>query len=93
MPGIGTTGQRGYGLRHKTRREHWRPRVDAGLVDCARCGQPIEPGRPWDLGHNDDRTDWTGPEHVHCNRVAGGKNGAMITNAMRGQVTRQSREW
>lgn len=93
MPSIGTTGQRGYGLKHKTERKRWEPHVDAGLVDCARCGDPIEPGRPWDLGHNDDRTDWTGPEHLTCNRRAGGVNGAAVTNAMRSPGVRQSREW
>jgi hypothetical protein len=93
MPGRGTTGQRGYGLKHKAQRAKWVTRVDAGLVDCARCGKPIEPGRPWDMGHTEDRTGWTGPEHVTCNRTAGGRNGARVTNASRGRATRQSREW
>lgn len=93
MPSAGTTGARGYGLSHKAERERWRPKVDAGLVECARCHQPIEPGRPWDLGHNDERTAWTGPEHRVCNRRAGGANGAMVSNAARHQGTRQSRVW
>jgi hypothetical protein len=93
MPGVGTTGARGYGLSHKAERERWRPKVDAGLVDCARCGDRIEPGRPWDLGHTDDRTGWTGPEHVTCNRRAGGVNGAAVTNAQRGAGRHVSREW
>lgn len=88
-----SAARRGYDRRHKAERERWAPKVDAGLVVCARCGQPLEPGRPWDLGHNDERTEWTGPEHPTCNRKAGGRNGAMVTNAMRGVARRTSREW
>jgi hypothetical protein len=93
MPSLGTTGQRGYGLRHKIERDRWRTRVDAGLVDCARCAQPIEAGRPWDLGHNEDRTGWSGPEHRACNRGAGGRNGARVTNALRRRGAQVSRVW
>jgi len=93
MPSVGTTGQRGYGRGHKAERARWAPKVDRGIVDCARCGELIEPGRPWDLGHNDDRTAWTGPEHRSCNRVAGAKNAAMVTNAMRKAGVHTSREW
>jgi hypothetical protein len=89
----GSTFARGYGRSHEAERKRWAPRVDAGLVDCARCGQRIEPGRPWDLGHNDDRTGWSGPEHRVCNRRAGGANGAVVTNAMRRTAVRQSRDW
>lgn len=89
----GSTAARGYGTAHRRERARWVKRVDAGLVDCARCGQPIEPGRPWDLGHNDDRTGWTGPEHRICNRRVGGRNGATVTNTARRAVVRQSREW
>jgi hypothetical protein len=89
----GTTA-RGYGSSHQREREKWRPKVDAGLVNCARCGQPIEPGRPWDLGHSDDRKTWTGPEHPSsCNRKAGGRNGALVTNALRTRGRQTSREW
>lgn len=88
-----TTAQRGYGHSHQSERARWAPKVNAGLVDCARCGGRLEPGRDWDLGHNDERTAWTGPEHVTCNRKAGGRNGALVTNAMRGQTVRTSRDW
>lgn len=85
---------RGYGAAHKRERARWAPKVDAGLVNCARCGQPLEPGRPWDLGHNDDRKTYRGPEHPNsCNRRAGGANGAAVTNAMRRKTVRVSRDW
>src|SRR5215207_3225758 len=35
-------------VRDRSRRE-----VAAGLATCARCGRPIDPGEPWDLGHDD----------------------------------------
>lgn len=91
--GKANTTTKGYGIRHQREREKWRAKVDSGGVTCARCNEPIQPGRPWDLGHTDDRTGWTGPEHRVCNRRAGGANGAAVTNAMRAQATRLSREW
>jgi hypothetical protein len=43
--------------------------VAAGVVPCARCGELIGPGAPWDLGHLDgDRSRYAGPEHSSCNR-------------------------
>jgi len=89
----GSTSRRGYGTKHQRIRASWSPKVAAGLVNCARCGQPIEPGRPWDLGHTDDRAGWTGPEHRVCNRRVGGRNGAAVTNAARGKTVRTSRNW
>ena len=85
-----STAQRGYGTNHQRERKRWDPIVRAGNATCARCEEPISADGPYDLGHNDDRTQWTGPEHVACNRSAGGKNGAAVTNAKRQTV---SREW
>ena len=63
--------QRGYGAEHDARRRALAPFVAGGLATCARCGEIIEPGTAWDLGHDDlDRSRWTGPEHASCNRAA-----------------------
>lgn len=75
----GTRQQRGYTAEHDRLRERWRPRVERASVNCHAkvcvmvSGRLILPGQPWDLGHTDDRTAWTGPEHAPCNRSAGGK--------------------
>ena len=44
---------RGYGPAHRLRRRMLAPRVEAGLEYCARCGERILQGEPWDLGHDD----------------------------------------
>ncbi len=69
----GTRQQRGYDAEHDHFRARLAPQVATGQVPCARCHQPIPAGTPWDLGHTDDRTRWSGPEHAVCNRSAGGK--------------------
>ena len=84
-----STTERGYGHDHQLARQHWEPIVQAGGVDCARCGRPIDPDEPWDLGHTDDRKGYTGPEHMGCNRSAGGANGAAVTNAARAMIVRE----
>jgi len=67
-----STAARGYGRAHQLLRSEWKKKVDAGGVNCARCGDRIEPGSPWDLGHDDeDRTRYWGPEHRRCNRQTG----------------------
>ena len=64
------TKARGYGAEHKRRRRQWAPQVARGEVCCARCGDFIYPGEPWDLGHVDwDKTRYAGPEHRACNRA------------------------
>jgi hypothetical protein len=65
---------RGYGWPHQKLRKRYELFVGAGLVDCARCGQRIEPGEVWDLGHDDfDRSRYSGPEHRGCNRATAGR--------------------
>jgi len=65
------TAERGYGAGHQALRRAWRPYVEAGLVDCARCGRRILPGQSWHLDHDDwDRRRYLGPSHVRCNVTA-----------------------
>jgi hypothetical protein len=66
-----STTKRGYGANHQALRERLRPQVEAGLTTCALCGEPIQAGDEWDLGHMDgsNRTVFSGPEHRRCNRA------------------------
>lgn len=69
-----TTPQRGYGEFHQAARKRLAPMVAAGGARCWRCGEPILPAEPWDLGHLDgDRTRYGGPEHARCNRATMGR--------------------
>jgi hypothetical protein len=77
-----TTKERGYDSAHKQLRRRYAREVALGGVVCWRCGKPIFPGQPWDLGHNDqDRRFYNGPEHRQCNRATAGRK------------RRTSREW
>lgn len=82
------TTNRGYGAEHQAERKRWKSSVEAGAATCWRCLQPIDPTGPWDLGHNDERTEWMGPEHVGCNRSAGGRNGAAVANERKQHTVR-----
>jgi hypothetical protein len=69
-----TTTARGYGYVHQQLRKAWARRRAAGVVSCARCGELIVPGEPWDLGHVDgDKRRYAGPEHRRCNRATSGR--------------------
>lgn len=69
----GQTTAEGYGAQHKRLRALWAVQVATGLVSCARCGELIEVGAPFDLGHKDgtSKREYSGPEHRRCNRAAG----------------------
>lgn len=83
---MATTHERGYGTTHQTERDTWTRKLNAGeIVQCScqrpdcphhtgQCPTMITNDTDWDLGHNDDRTQWTGPECIPCNRSAGGRN-------------------
>ena len=96
----GKTVARGYGYAHRKERARWVPIVARGGVEChaARClhyDLTIHPDDPWDLGHLDDRTGWTGPEHMDCNRAAGArkKNAQTRTGSGSRPWTRPERDW
>jgi len=86
MPTPGSTTARGYGATHQKLRATWQARINRGdHVTCWRCGRPITPGQPMDLGHDDhDRTITRGPEHrhatAHCvgNRAAGAAKARQV---------------
>ena len=89
MPSRGSTNDRGYGWKHQCLRAKWTPKVNAGDVDCWRCGQPIIPGQRWDLGHHDtDRSITIGPEHALARDCPAGGNRAT---AGRRKAKRQAR--
>lgn len=78
----GNANQRGYGSAHQQLRKEWALKVRTGSVICARCGDTIQPGERWDLGHDDnDRSKYNGPEHAdRCNRAAAGRKAHSTTD-------------
>jgi hypothetical protein len=67
-----------YGKDHDKQRRLWARRVQAGMVRCARCGDPILPGTPWHLDHA-ETGGYLGPSHADCNlRAAGKKRAAQL---------------
>ena len=80
-----------YGFRHKKLRQALADRVARGEVICWRCGELIQPGTAWDLGHNDDGAPqkYAGAEHRKCNRSAA----LRALFASRTSEPRVSRDW
>lgn len=64
------------------------PQIEAGeYVRCVDCGRPIHDGQRWDVGHIVAPRDGgthdpsnLGASHRRCNRTAGGRVGAAVTN-------------
>jgi hypothetical protein len=74
MPKPGSTTARGYGSRHQAERRKWAAVVARGEAYCWRCGTWLDPGQPFDLGHDDqDRSIYRGPECRPCNRATAGR--------------------
>ena len=69
------------------------PLVYSGMAVCWRGGQPIAPTDEWDAGHLHDvalggnRRGPRRPEHVRCNRSAGGQLGNQLRRPSRRRVT------
>lgn len=85
--------ERGYGADHVRRTRVWRRKIDAGGVECWRCGQPIPPGAAFHLGHDDDdRSVYRGAEHPLCNTRAAGVKSQKLRRAARAPLV-TSREW
>ncbi|MBM0275107.1 hypothetical protein [Micromonospora tarensis] len=98
MPTKGSTTARGYGHPHQQLRDQWAKTIEAERTTHCHATHCLEPtrtirhGDDWDLGHTDDRTAYTGPEHPRCNRAAGGRKGAELVNGQRTPL-RHSRVW
>jgi hypothetical protein len=72
-----------YGRPHRRIRAKYARLVAAGEATCWRCGKPIDPREPWDLGHLDGggQRQYAGPEHRRCNRsTASRRNGARAVD-------------
>ena len=59
-------------------------------LPCVECRRPVMPGQKWDVAHIHNAEHGgqptlanVGPAHQECNRRAGGKRGAQITNRKR----------
>ena len=89
-----STTKRGYGAHHQALRKAVRPQMEAGVVPCARCGVLIAPEERWELDHAPGKQGYLGPSDVRCNRSAGGRVGAAITNSRRSaQPPSTKRPW
>ena len=72
--------------------------VASGVVNCARCGLPIQKDQLWDLGHRDDGLGYSGPEHRHSRDCPAGGNRATARHAKERELVVEqhrprSREW
>jgi hypothetical protein len=80
-----------YGGEHQALRRALAPYVPGS--PCWRCGLPILPGQPWDLGHDDDNPAiYRGPEHARCSRQAGARKGNARRRQRRERMRRMVSE-
>lgn len=95
MPKPGSTTARGYGITHQRERQRLLTLQAAGTtLTCWRCGGPITPGQPWDLGHDDhDRTITRGPEHRHPTGRCPGNRAAPRRRRTRTPTPITTRPW
>jgi hypothetical protein len=71
-----------WGHTHREIRREVSRTVMAGRARCARCGEFIRAGEPWDLGHIDgDPSRYAGPEHRACNRATAGRRPTVVVLA------------
>ena len=67
----GTRQARGYGATHQSIRTSIALALPTGTVRCVTCGAVLD--ETFDLGHNDNRTGYVGPQCRPCNRGDGGR--------------------
>lgn len=95
-----TRWRNGEGKRQRARLERTLP------APCCRCGRPVLPTDEWEADHLVALVGWPEhqpypdhlirPAHKSCNRRAGGKDGAKITNNRRrakSDATKGIRPW
>lgn len=66
-----------YGGGHRRLRAAVDVVVQAGEAVCTRCTEPIAPGTPWHLDHDDQTGGYRGPAHASCNSAAGAAKGNL----------------
>lgn len=86
-----STTARGYGTEHQRARRQLLPYAYG--QPCTRCGQPLQPGQPLHLDHNDTRTGYLGFAHASCNRRAGARKGALMQGQAQRSRLDDSRRW
>jgi hypothetical protein len=82
----------------KRLRATWAAAIATGRVDCWRCGQRIDAGQPWDLGHRvavrlGGSDEHVHPEHRRCSRSAGGELSVEVRRNGGHVYPPPSREW
>lgn len=86
--------------KHTSKAPGIRKQLEARLpLPCVDCGRPVLPDESWQVGHiipasKGGKTTISncGPSHTICNRKAGGKLGAAVTNERR-RATKGLRPW